>query len=376
MSSIYILPESVFPQNFASGINAGQKPSILSIGDILEARVAEILSENRVLITMQNQQMIASSSIPLSLGQKLRVQVARTQPEILLRLIGSEASESQRMNQGLRAFLSDPDKLLRLFDQAGKMLSAQGDSALSEGVRSCLQEMSRLLNSLILSDETVRDPLFLKKFVSTLGLDLENRLLKHSMQQPVAGSEMWRGNLKGLLAKIAEQLQPGNSEQPASDAAIRLSAFAKDGLQSLETHQLVNTLLQSRDDVLMFQLPLLLSSGLSMADVFFHQERSKDAERSTESCTVAMFLNMDALGDLMIEARFRDAQVGCSIRCLNPEVRAYIAGNLEQLNEALKTLGLKVDQLVCVCEPDISRRRTEHLARLSAFESDAVNLFV
>ena len=376
MSSIYILPESVFPQTPASGVKAGQKPSILSAGDILEARVAEVLPENRVLITMQNQRMIAASSIPLSTGQKLRVQVARTQPEILLRVIESEASESRRMNQGLRAFFSDPDRLLRWFDQAGKMLSAQADSTFSEGVRSCLQEMSRLLGTLILSDETVRNPLFVNEFVSALGLDLENRLLKHSMQPPAAGAEMWRGNLKGLLVRIAERLRSGNSEQPASDAAIRLSAFAKDGLQTLETHQLVNALLQSRDDVLMFQFPLLLSSGLSMADVFFHQERSKDAERSIESCTVAMFLNMDVLGDLMIEARFRDAQVGCSIRCLNPEVRSYIAGNLEQLNEALKNMGLKVDRLACVCEPDISRRRTEHLVRLSAFESDAVNLFV
>lgn len=376
MSSIYILPESVFPQTPASGVNAGQKPPMVSIGDILEAQVAEVLPENRVLITTQNQRLIAASSIPLSTGQKLRVQVARTQPEILLRVIESEASKSPRMNPGLRAFLSDPDRLLRWFDQAGKILSALGDGNLSEGVRSCLQEMSRLLKTLILSDEAIRNPLFVKEFVSALGLDLENRLLKHSMQPPAAGAEMWRGNLKGLLAKIAEQLQPGNSEQPASDAAIRLGAFAKDGLQTLETHQLVNALLQSRDDVLMLQLPLLLSSGLSMADVFFHQKRSKDAERSTESCTVAMFLNMDVLGDLMIEARFRDAQVGCSIRCLNPEVRAYIAGNLEQLNEALKMLGLKVDRLDCVCEPDISRRRTEYLVRLSAFESDAVNLFV
>ena len=375
MPSIYIVPESVCPQPFASGVNNGRKPPILSPGDILEARVAEVLSENRVLLTTQNRQMIAASSIPLSFGQKLRVQVARTQPDILLRVIESESSESRRMNQGFRAFLSDPDKLLRLFDQAGKMLSAQGDGTLSEGVRSCLQEMSRLLNTLILSDEAIRNPLFVKEFVSALGLDLENRLLKHS--KPVAaGAEMWRGNLKGLLIKIAEQLQAGNSEQPASGAASRLSAFAKDGLQSLETHQLVNALLQARDDAFMFQLPLLLPSGLSMADVFFHQERSKDAERSIESYTVAMFLDLDALGALMIESRFRDAQVGCSIRCRNPEVRAYIAGNLEQLNEALKTLGLKVDQLVCVFEPDISRRGTEHLDRLSAFENDAVNLFV
>ena len=375
MPSIYIVPESVCPQTFAPDVNAGRNPPILSLGDILEARVAGVLSENRVLITTQNQQMIAASSIPLSFGQKLRVQVARTQPDILLRVIESEASVSRRMNQGFRAFLSDPDRLLRLFEQAGKMLSAQDDGTLSEGVRSCLQEVSRLLNTLILSDEAMRNPLFVKEFVSALGLDLENRLLKNS--NPVAaGAEMWRGNLKGLLLKIAEQLQAGNSEQPASGAASRLSAFAKDGLQSLETHQLVNALLQARDDAFMFQLPLLLPSGLSMADVFFHQERSKDAGSSVESCTVAMFLDLDALGALMIEAGFRDARVDCSIRCRNPEVRAYIAGNLEQLNEALKTLGLKVDQLVCVFEPDISRRRAEHLDRLSAFENDAVNLFV
>ena len=140
----------------------------LQVGDKLEAQVAQKLGENRVLVLMKGAQVVADTTIPLPVGQKINVQVESLQPQILLRLLTSDtAGEQGKITGYLKAFRSDPQAFAELFKAGGALFSADSLKTLSNTLlRSQSQSLGQMIHTLIFSTETMNNPFFIRDFVA------------------------------------------------------------------------------------------------------------------------------------------------------------------------------------------------------------------
>ena len=68
----------------------------ISIGEILEAGVAEKMGDQKMLITLKGVSMQADSEVQLNAGDKIQVKVEAIHPQLVLRVVEGGYSEESR----------------------------------------------------------------------------------------------------------------------------------------------------------------------------------------------------------------------------------------------------------------------------------------
>ncbi len=362
--------------------NVAQKGVVL--GETLSVTVLEKSAGNKYTLALKNMQIPATSSVPLSVGEKLIVKVESLQPQITLNIVVNKNSTGDaQINENLRQWRVNPESLLHVINKVAEFAKLLQTANLPAAIsQSHGDKLIKLFDDIILSPRTKNNPLFLKEFVSKLGLLLEN-----SLRQLVASASQGKidkpleGNLKALLLKLSAAVSEVLRENPKLDIELaakltNISAFTGEALKAIEVKQVLNSVFQLSDNGLVLQVPVAVADGFRLACILITPEdKNGQGQTKFSSCAVTIFLDLDLLGKIAVNANIREGGVSCVIKCEREEVRDLITNNLDELKDSLSGTGYRVDYIDCVQEDGLMDEQEEFLARQSFFAVDLINYF-
>lgn len=356
----------------------------VAVGETLEAHVLQILSPGKYLLALKNATLTASSDLPLKAGEKLQVRVAATGPQILLSILDSARQSVQgKVQEQLLQWRANPDALLSMMNRLTEFSQLLKSEALHlKMTPDEITGLIRLFDQMILSPRTKADSLFIRNFVNTSGLLMEKALGDMIASGAARGAPAnLTDNLKAAILRLADQIIRAQTQAEKLQPQIlgrlqNLASLTSDALKTIEARQAVNVVFQQSDQGLYLQIPVALGDMLRLADVFIRPDDGKNpGDAGFANCTITIFLSLDFLGDLSIEARLREGNFRCVISCEDASARSLIDGHVDQLWTALEGLGYHVDALNCLNVRDIQGRRSEFLASRSFSEINLINFF-
>lgn len=291
-----------------TGRPAQQQP-LPEPGQLLKATVIETRPDNRILLQIGDNRLVARSEIPLQPGQTLQLQLVSTSPQLELKVVN--------------------DTLQQFF---GRSLTLVGNTLDISTLFSSLQQPASLLDSLSLSSKQALENFFslqpsslsedgggaaLKQLVDRIGLSLEKFL---------ARGESGRASTT-LKAALLEVLNSFKSNSQISDSAGKT-------LATLEFFQLVQLHADSGQQ-LIFPLPLsFIEQGFLLIERR-QDEEGGGGEYSGQEYRFSLHLKMSDIGNLRID--FFHSPEGLFIRfhADSQEKADFIAEAGEELRKAI-----------------------------------------
>ena len=364
-----------------------QAAAVLQLGETLQAQVSQKLDGDKVVVTMKGVQVTADTPMPLQVGQKINVQVESLQPQILLRLITADAGGEQTKITGyLKAFRSNPQAMAELFQSGGPLFSPESLKTISHSLlRDRSQVLGQMIRTLIFSTETMNNPSFIRDFVARSGLLLEYNLGKALGENPAGEVKIQPqqgDNLKSALikfgAEIREWLASGpNLPEAEMTKLLRLADYADRSVHSLETQQVLNVVSREQDNRFMVQIPFAFPQSLTMQDIFIEFDGRRGEEKEAGSpFRVVFFLNLDALGEMMIDVGIRGQDLSADLSCQSVDTMTFVSASLEELKKNLDSLGFRVVRMTCDVRDDIGPAKNDYVRNSSLYEGDVINFFV
>jgi hypothetical protein len=384
MSSIYI---STVPSPSLSGVaridSVPPAQFSFSAGDVFEAAVVEKAGRTEFLLTIKDASFLADSDLPLKVGEKLLVRVEQLKPQIVLRVVDQEEPLSPSINSYLKLYRANPDVLMDIFKKGNEIFNKElSGGLLPESIKAKIDNILRIIDTLVFSQGTSKNALFIKDYVYNLGILLECDLLKTLQGRGEQGKEQLREGLKGVLLRLSEELNflLKNSELAGNQEEIRkltqLAKFAETSVKAIEIKQLINIFYQENEGGYMLQVPLLFPDGIRTGEIFIEsREKGSGSANKNNVFHVAMFLSMDALGDMMIEATLTGVRINCVFKFEDGSAKDFFSSFLEGLSGTLCSLGYECEYMTCVTDNSLNRIREEYQKDL-IYDQIAVNLFV
>ncbi len=359
--------------------------SSLVKGETLTVTILEKISSNQYLVNLKNTSIAASSEVPLHAGEKLQVRVQSVQPQLVLNVIDLSGQKTDtKINEGFLQWRLNPDSLVEVLSKVNDFSRnlKSSDLPLSASIKD-IDNLLSLFNRVIFSSETKNNPFFVKEFISKLGLMLENDLEKIATGTRVEEkTSSITDNLKTSLLKLSLTLSEALKENSELDAQIvsrlkNLASFTSDALQAIESRQAVNILYQRNESGLYLQIPLSLGESLRQAEIFITPDHKKaDVSKRYSSVSIMIYLDLDYLGNIAVNATVRQGYIRCIIQCESDEVRQIFAGSLDVMKKALSDIGYSIETIDCMTVREIKRRKAEYLEQQILGSTELVDSFV
>jgi len=364
-----------------TGANLGA--AVLSLGDTVEATVMKALPGSRYLLNINNYSLLADSQVSLSTGEKITLQVEKLTPGILLRVTSSAQGESGVINKYLLLHRSNPDALGEIFSKLGEMLANSKSLPPSlSTISSNLEKISQLSEKILLSGTNRSYVNNMTDYAKSLGLNMEHELVKYLVQGVKISKGDDQTSVKRLFMDILNTLSGSMGDVSNLDDALlnqlkQLRSFSEESIASLETQQILNVLSRESDGPYILQLPFSFPEGVRMQNVYIEREKEhgKDDEGKAASFRMTIFLDLDQMGEITLDARFQGKKIDCVFHCQNDEISNFVGNYLEELKEKLAGAGYEVGGLQCLVEENIHVLRNEYLSRQPFNNRLALNLF-
>jgi len=349
----------------------------LSVGEVVEAEVMESSRSGKALISLKGSAIMADTELPLTKGERVAVRVAQLHPGVVLRTIHGGISERAGVVDYLRLYRSDPKALSNLLMEGVDRFSPEKLGGLAAHLgKEDAKDIQNIFKSLIFSRENLKNPLFFKEYIHRLGYLMEQKLgeaLKGRAGRRAHLADALH-NLKGALTKVSGRLQ---SLMKTGDfpSAGGLDGFIRSSLQTIDSHQVINYLFQEYEGKYMFQVPLLFPDSRGMAEIFVKfGDRDSQGRGRHGGKTVLFLLHMDALGDIVAEAKIETGKIHCVLKCSDKEICGFMRSFLGELRERLVALGYEIEYLECVTERDAPRMRDRYHEFENLFALEGVDL--
>jgi len=348
----------------------GEKLNILVLGD----------SHNRqTLLQVKNSTLLAESSLPLQRGETLTVHVDQLHPILVLRTISVEDPEISRTNEFLKFYRSNPGALKEMITSLKALFREGTPNQLSQFLpKQAVQNLYKILNQIIISEDNIADPLFLKDYITALGLTGERKLLK-ALSDPAALAEKKSGStLKEILLKLSAELKavqtaPGGKE-PDGFRISQLSDLADHAATVIESLQIVNVLAQEQDGLFMLQIPIQFPDGIRMQELFIETDRENGEQGAKKQCHIILFLDMDSLGELAVDMGLKEGTLYCAFKCPDQKVFDFMQPLLPALGEALSEIDYTIGVIQCVLDRNIGSWKQDFLQDHSLFTQNSIDV--
>ena len=360
-------------------IKLAESPSTgLAPGQTVEARVMEKLDGGRFIIRIGGNHLTAEAEPSLRPGQVLTLRVESLNPRVLLSVL---APPEERITADfLRGFRSNPEALPQGLAGLAEILGGkQGDVLARLAGRETTTALSEMLKAVLPVKEHFDRGFSLRDAARTLGMLLESDL-KKALEGAGGDKAPVASTLKSNLMKLIDDLQ-GKIQLPGFDrsdarAVREMMPALEQTVRAVENQQVLNVHFQETEGKLFFQVPLLLPGLAGKANIFIHDESGRPGgEGRLKAFRVVFALDMDALGDVLAQAHFRDKDVVVRICCGNEETAAFVDGLLPQLEQQLIAAGCRVAELTARAEPGV-RQAAEECFREEIFgDGQTLNLF-
>jgi len=368
------------PDNISVTTKANLPLPQFRAGEVLNVNIIEKIAADQYLLSVKGATIRANSSLLLDAGEQIRVRVQSVVPQIVLNLFDAVPKDAAQINAQLIQWRLDPDSFVSLLGRLSE-ISSLLKSELPGFLRGEAQALLALFSSLVFSSRTRNNPLFVKDFLSRCGLLLESDLAAALAGSETAHREVSsKGNLKAALFKLAAALQEagqGNFSRTEAAGLASLASFASEALNTIQGRQVAALVYQNNESGLYLQIPLELSKGYGTADIFIKpDDKNAEGKNKFSSCRLVLFLSMDLLGQIVVDASLRAGRITCVLKCEDEKSVQIINAEAEKLKVALSAIGYTVEKIECQKETQLSRKKQEYIDEYLIGSAAIVNEFV
>lgn len=366
------------------GVRAGSPLTNLAAGQSMNVSVAEKNSPNQYLMASKNGLFRAESSMALNVGDKLQVRVQALEPQIVLHVLDPQKQVAEtKVNERLLQWRLNPDSLTQLLSKVDDFSAILRSGDVSSVVsRQKIDILIQLFSDIVFSGQTKTNPLFIKDFISQLGLLLEHDLGEMVLHQAKAGPppalvENLKAALLTLSASLADaQAIVSRQNTQLISRLMNLSEFVSEALKTIEAKQAVSIVYQRSESGLYLQVPLAMGEALRQAEIFITpDDKNAPGAKKFSSCSIVMFLDLDYLGEIQIDASLREGRIRCVIKCSSDEVRDLVSASAWRLKEALGGIGYGIEKIESLKVAELTRAKADYFERRLLGSMELLNLF-
>lgn len=384
MAVLPVIPNAPIKLGSLVEITRANLPSSNLIpGETLTVTVIEKLAPDQYLIAAKDGTLKATCELPFNVGDKIQVKVQTLEPQIVLNVQDTmQQGAYVKLNAKLLQWRVHPDSLVHLFSKLSELSVNLKSINLGGLVPKEADGLFKLFNGLVFSSRSKNNPLFVKNFVSKFGLLLESDLntAASRSEKNIHFDGKIQDNLKAYLLKLSEALKQTLKDQKLDPQVLArlstLSSWTSEALQVIEARQAVNVIYQQNESGLYLQIPMALGTVLRHADIFIRpDERNREGAKKYETCSIVIFLDLDHLGKISIDAFVKEGRLRCVIQCESEETTQLVSSSASKLNDALSGIGYGVDQIDCLKVSGLENKRNEYIDEHVIGSADLVNHF-
>ena len=384
------MPTAVAPSSSHGKIIAPQKAAEVSkptpmpplvLGERLNVLVLGDSHNRKTLLQIKNSTLLAESPLPLQSGETLTVHVDQLHPTIVLRTISAEDPEISRTNEFLKFYRSNPGALKEMIASLKALFSEGTPNPISHFLsKREVQNLYKILNKIIISEDNIADPLFLKDYITALGLTGERRLMKALSDPAILKEKKSGATLKEILLKLSAEstaVQTALGDNEPDGCRIRqFSDLADHAATVIESLQIVNVLAQEQDGLFVLQIPVQFTDGIRMQEIFIETDRENGEHDAEKQCRIVLFLDMDSLGELAVDMGLKEGTLHCTFKCPDQKVFDFIQPLLPALSHALSGIDYAVGVIQCVLDRNIPSWKQDFLHDYSLFTQNSIDVSI
>jgi hypothetical protein len=355
-------------------------PKALVLGEVLNTLVTSHPQGQRVQLQIKNATVMADCPFPLQFGDKLTVRVDQLHPALVLRVVGQVEEEALKASEFVKLYRSNPHAFKDVLTGLREVFNGnKPDGPAGPLNPKDLLALANLLGKIIISKAQVGNPQYLKDCVAALGLTLE-RDLRESLADPTSGTaEKSAKTLKGVLLGLSSDLQGTDPMGllPSGEFQPRLEGFSRlvdQALKVIESLQIVNVLAQEQDQLFALQIPFQCSDGIRMQELFIETEKDGAGKARQGHYKIVLFIDMDALGEMAVEAGIAEGSLHCTIKCQKPDIADFITDSLPELQGRLSGLGYAAPKVHCTLDGELPAWKQNFLLDHRIFSQSTINV--
>ena len=330
-----------------------------ALGQRLQGEVVRVVPHGGVLVNFDGQPVLLALAQQLVPGQILTATVAQVSPELLLQLTDelplappaettlTLAPAPQEGQQGvlsaaqLKAYLMATQPFGETVTTLGHMLSSH--PWLHDMAPALSQELRDTLAALSPQSALPPDAAQLKDQIDRSGLNYESKVQQMLTGELPSAVAALAKDLKGQLLELSHRLDllTHAETDPRSREAATVLAQVKRAADALEFQQLSNQFALQEQRPLVLPLVHPFASPAQTTQLIIHREGYQEGRPAAEQehYTVALSLDLSALGPLHIEAAVHGSAVSATFRIADPAVAEFLRAALPDLHARLQTLG-------------------------------------
>jgi len=318
------------------------------------------------MLTMKDRSFLADSDLPLMKGEKIMVTVEQLNPQIILRILNREGTASPIINEYNRNYITNPEALMDMFKMGRDIFNQKSlMELLPEKAKESIRNILKIMDALVFSPTSLKNPLFIKDYISNLGLLLEYNLMKNIQEDGDIKNLKPEEGLKGFLIKLSEELRAQGVEGNVADKEdlqkiVQLTKFIETSIKTIENQQMINISYKEGSGNYVLQIPILYPDGIRTGELFIETEKEGEVDTAEKRYHVVMFLNMDALGDIMVDASLAGNKLGCLFKFDDLEAQQFFSIFLDDLKNSISMLGYECGLLNCMTSKTIKETKEDY----------------
>ncbi len=355
----------------------------LAVGEVVPALIMESRGGQQAVLLVKGSLVTAQSDLPLKRGERRMLVVEKLTPQVVFKVLSGNGLSTSHVNDALRHVRMHPQSIFQMFSEAHALLREGELSVLTDLLgKSDTEKLISLIRSLVYSGNSRGEPYFLKDYLERIGFLMEHELAGAAAKR---FGKAWKAqgaaeNLKVLLMSMGDKLRTAEAGQSRVSLG-RIGRFINDFLKAIETHQVLNSVLQECERTYVFQVPLHCAAQIRMAEICItlRDESGEGHDEETVVTRVQVFLDLDSLGPLLVKTNIVAVtrSLECRIICDSDEASQYIAPFLHELHEGLtSTTGCRVKELTCSVGDVGTERRNAVEDYMNSLKMEVVDVVV
>jgi hypothetical protein len=301
------------------------------IGQRLNAVVTALNGQGKISLKVAGIEVEARSSLATAVGQRLQLEVMRSDTQIVLRVI-SPLREPDSLATALRETLPLQQPLQTLFSQLSALLASPS------GLSPSATELLKALIDQLPTRQSITRSGSVKQALMDSGQFLEHRL----GLDPKPGS--LSGDLKANLLKLLTEVSRGNGE---SDRVLARNAEA--GLARIQLNQLATlTTPQTPISAWSGELPIRHDNGIDVFQWHIAKDGKNSPDPKQHTWNTWLSFNLSSLGPVYVKLSLTRSVVSATLWAELESTVELINHHLATLHQSLDTSGLEIKSLQCL----------------------------
>ena len=335
----------------------------LAPGRQVRATVVSTGGDGKAELSLMGSRVQASTELPLRTGQSLELTVEQTSPRLVLALNqeAAAAGRAKSLPVALQMLLQGRERLLRNLTSLQEFEPGEKDFS-QPAQRDALQNAQEAARDTVVKPGGQSPARALPDAIRASGMNLEADLARALEQgRGAEAAQAGKASLKVAVKLLIRQLEASLAQvldDPARAAELKNLHQALNGLgQFLDANQQLNAHILPERNSLFFSLPFLFGEMLQSGEMFFGlPEKDTEGRREGET-SLAFFLTLSGLGQVVIQARLKGVFLGGEIVVETLEKARFVKDSLPDLEKALTGLGYEASFTVSASQgADLSRQ--------------------